>query len=979
MRDWVTRTVAASAMVASLLLPVGADHAGAQTAPDQDVSVAVHINARHDGRLVGGTQRPPLAKRWTRNLGAQVSYPVIADGKVFVTVAAVDAYGTSLFALDAVTGNDVWAPVPLGGTYHYGNLTYGGGRVFALNFDGELKAFDGRTGRPEWAVDLPRQHAFTAPPTYHDGRIFVSGAGFGGTVYAVSESDGSVLWSRNTEGGADSAPVVTDTAVYVSYAANSAYAFNPATGALLWHNEAEYLSGGGRTAVLGDGRLWTRDPAVYGGPDLALHPDTGAVMGSYHSDVPPAFDGHTGFFMTGQVLEARSTVTGALLWSFAGDGGLGMSPVVVNGFVYTTSVAGYIWALDPATGTPVWSDKVGPPIFYPDETRVIGVGQGLLVVPWERAIVAYAGAGPGVRAPYIASVHGDASTPALGADTTPTVVVTGVAAGETVALRDGDVVLATKTVAPSATSVTFNAGPPGTEASVTGDRDHVLTARVVGGGDLAQPSPAYVYTLDTTPPSAPTVTVEGAASASGTDSSPLIAVSGVAAGDTIDIVVDGKVRLTRPMPQYATTAYFNVDGTTADLVLAELGSHALTARAGDPAGNVSSPSVPATYTLVADPGRFHPLPPARLLDTRDGASPVGAEATIAVPVAGRGGVPASGASAVAVNVTVTQPSVGGFLTVFPSGTARPLASSLNFVAGQTVPNLVMAKLGTDGKVNIYNNAGTAHVILDVVGWYHDEGDSTGALYNPVAPSRIRDTRDGTGGPAGAVGPGATMTVPVRGRGGVPPGGASAVILNVTVTQPSVGGFLTVFPSNTTRPLASNLNFVAGQTVPNLVVAKLGIDGGVGIYNSAGTTHVIVDLVGWYGEEEATIGSRYSALAPSRILDTRTAAGPVGPAGTITVPVAGHGGVPASASAVVVNVTVTQPSVGGFLTVFPGGTVRPLASNLNFLAAQTVPNLVVAKLGSDGTVSLYNSAGTTHVILDVVGWYGPVENPVPGGS
>jgi hypothetical protein len=321
-----------------------------------------------------------------------------------------------------------------------------------------------------------------------------------------------------------------------------------------------------------------------------------------------------------------------------------------------------------------------------------------------------------------------------------------------------------------------------------------------------------------------------------------------------------------------------------------------------------------------------------------------------------------------VNVTVTQPSVGGFLTVFPAGTTRPLASSLNFVAGETVPNLVVAKLGTDGKISLYNSNGASHVVLDVVGWYQEEGVWTGGLFNPLSPTRILDTRDGTGGVSGPVGPGGFIKVQVAGRGGVPPVSGVAAVLNVTVTEPSTGGFLTVYPSNMARPLASNLNFAAGETVPNLVVSKAGWDGTVHIYNNSGTAHVIVDVVGWYGSDRGATGSHYNPLAPSRILDTRTGAGPVGPAGTITVPVAGQGGVPASASAAVVNVTVTQPSVGGFLTVFPGGTARPLASNLNFVAGQTVPNLVVAKLGADGTVSLYNSAGTTHVVLDVVGWY-----------
>ncbi|MGH9154146.1 MAG: PKD domain-containing protein, partial [Acidimicrobiales bacterium] len=160
-----------------------------------------------------------------------------------------------------------------------------------------------------------------------------------------------------------------------------------------------------------------------------------------------------------------------------------------------------------------------------------------------------------------------------------------------------------------------------------------------------------------------------------------------------------------------------------------------------------------------------------------------------------------------------------------------------------------------------------------------------------------------------------------------------------------------------------------QTVPNLVLAKVGPDGKVAVYNNAGTTHVVLDVVGWFGAEGVAAGDRYIPLPPARILDTRTGGAPVGPGATVPAAVTGVGGVPASGvSAVVLNVTVTQPTAEGYLTVYPSGMARPVASNLNFHPGQTVPNLVVAKVGTDGKVALYNNLGASHVVLDVVGWY-----------
>ncbi|HVE63346.1 MAG TPA: hypothetical protein VNB94_06050, partial [Mycobacteriales bacterium] len=128
-------------------------------------------------------------------------------------------------------------------------------------------------------------------------------------------------------------------------------------------------------------------------------------------------------------------------------------------------------------------------------------------------------------------------------------------------------------------------------------------------------------------------------------------------------------------------------------------------------------------TSQASAGRFVSLTPSRVLDSRTGndgdnvSGPIGPDGTVDVTFAGRGGVPASGVDAVLVNVTAIDPTASGFLTVYPTGAARPTASSVNFVASQIVPNLVLVKLGTNGQAGIYNRSGATHVAADVVGYF----------------------------------------------------------------------------------------------------------------------------------------------------------------------------------------------------------------------------------------------------------------------
>ncbi len=381
-----------------------------------------------------------------------------------------------------------------------------------------------------------------------------------------------------------------------------------------------------------------------------------------------------------------------------------------------------------------------------------------------------------------------------------------------------------------------------------------------------------------------------------------------------------------------------------------------------------------SFTPTVPPGgggRYTPLTPARILDTRDGtgglSGPVASGATVEVQITGRGGVPATGVAAVAVNVTVTQPTGSGFLTLYPAGSALPLAANLNFTPAKTVPNLVVVKLGTGGRVAMLNSAGSTHVIYDVAGWYSESGSGNAGRYSALVPARLLDTRGGL-----YLGPGASLDLQVSGQGGVPASGAAAAVLNVAATATTATSFLTVYPTGEPRPLAANVNFTAGDTVSNRAMAKLGTGGKVTIYNSSGTTDVIVDVGGWFSDASVagTTGA-YTALVPARILDTRDGtggiSGPIGGGANVDVQVTGQGGVPASGvSAVILNATVVGPTAGGWITVSPTGTPLPLASDLNYATGETRPNLVVARVGTGGKVNLFTSAGT-HVVFDVAGW------------
>ncbi len=373
-------------------------------------------------------------------------------------------------------------------------------------------------------------------------------------------------------------------------------------------------------------------------------------------------------------------------------------------------------------------------------------------------------------------------------------------------------------------------------------------------------------------------------------------------------------------------------------------------------------------TTFSAASTYHAVTPARILDTRT-TSAVAAYGTIPLQVAGAAGVPAD-ASAVVLNLTMATPTAPGYLTVWPTGSAVPVVSNLNFLPGQTIPNLVTVKVGTGGKVSIFNGAsGPSHVVVDIAGYYVTGAPTAGGGMVAVTPTRVLDTRIGLGA-AKAVAPYADQAVTVT--GGVVPADATAVLLNITVDVAAAPGWVAGYPAGVTAPLVSNVNFVPGQVAANLALVKIGTGGVVMLRNGSSVPISLIADVAGYVTGSGTGGGFLPADRPVRILDTRISVGSGGPVAAyaaVNLLVAGRSGVPSTGvKAVVLNVTAVDPASFGYVTAYPSGTTRPNASNLNVKPGQTVANQVVVGLGTDGKISLQNmTSGPIHFVADIAGY------------
>ena len=427
--------------------------------------------------------------------------------------------------------------------------------------------------------------------------------------------------------------------------------------------------------------------------------------------------------------------------------------------------------------------------------------------------------------------------------------------------------------------------------------------------------------------------------------------------------------------------------------------------------NATVPSVPAgaanlvltaqpSGTTVTIPVTVAPtlttLVPTRLFDTRPGESPnalrgvpkvkVGPTSVLQVQVSSLTGLtPTTGIGAVSLNVAVANPTADGFVTVYDCGT-RQLVANVNYVAGQTVSNAVLAPVSATGAVCFYSMSPT-DLVVDINGW-----TATGSAFTAVSPSRVFDTRPGES-------PGALLTVaktPVGGSnvlevqmtgltGVTPATGVGAVSLNVGVTDPAAAGFLTVYTCGT-RQLVSSVNYGPGETVSNAVIAPLSATGTVCFYSMA-NTDVVVDINGWFAS-----GSAYNPVGPIRLFDTRAGESPnalrsvapvkVGGSYVLEVKVASlneltplggiapiplNGLTPSSGvGAVALNVVATNGDAAGFITAYACGAT-PFAANVNFSTGVTGSNLAIVPVSADGTVCFFANQ-PVDIVVDLDGWF-----------
>ncbi|WP_087508090.1 SpoIID/LytB domain-containing protein [Cellulomonas iranensis] len=235
-------------------------------------------------------------------------------------------------------------------------------------------------------------------------------------------------------------------------------------------------------------------------------------------------------------------------------------------------------------------------------------------------------------------------------------------------------------------------------------------------------------------------------------------------------------------------------------------------------------------------------------------------------------------------------------------------------------------------------------------------------YVPLTPARLVDTRT----TFQALGSGARAEVPVLGRGGVPTSGVTAVVLNVTAVGTSVAGHLRVWPAGSAMPNASVLNTSPGRTQASQVTVGVGGAGAVSVFNAIGTTHYLVDVLGYYTSSAAT-SARYVAVDPVRAMDSRTAAA-IAPGATRSVDVAAALGLPASSlSAVTVNVTTTRATGNGYVVAYGSGAL-PSTSTVNLVPGADIANRAVVPV-VDGRITVAVQGSSSHVVVDVVGWYG----------
>jgi len=371
---FASSTAIATALVLTLGRTADAASAFAPKGQTED-AVAMQINVAHSGDVdFSEGFAAPLVKAWSNDTGGSASYPLVAEGTVFVVSNAND-----VFAYDLTTGTKKWEHLvsdsTMGGAYDKGQL-------FFVNFDGLMTALKSKSGKITWSAQMPGQYAFSSPPIAMDGQVFTGGAGSGGTLYGVDETTGHVNWTQSVENGDDSSPAYGDGGLYVSYPCQY-YKFST-TGQSLWHYSGGCEGGGGSTATYFKKRVYVND---WASGNFVLNAQNGSITGTFSGGQMPAFyiSGKRGYGLTitNGKLYCFDVKTGNVAWTFSASGLTG-NPIVINGQPVVGSTSGSVYMLDGTTGNQIWTDKVSGSV------SSLSAGEGRLIVVSGSKVTAYA-------------------------------------------------------------------------------------------------------------------------------------------------------------------------------------------------------------------------------------------------------------------------------------------------------------------------------------------------------------------------------------------------------------------------------------------------------------------------------------------------------------------------------------------------------------------------------------------------------------
>lgn len=367
--------------------------ATATAVPAFPPATAYRMNESHDGVVLttSGVLLPlTTLPAWTRDLGAALSYPLIAGGRVFVTTAMPNgAYGNRLYALNAATGAILWGPVTVPGTYFGSGLAYDNGRVFVLMFDGALRAFNADNGAALWTTQVPGGYWYAGSPSAYGGIVFLVG---NYALSAVDAATGAVLW--NASGGTTDwvSPAVSSEGVYFHDGYDcGAHAYEPVSGELIWSTPNACNGSWGYTPVLKDGVFYGR----VGGSLLMLDAADGAYLNQLASVRAPSITSTALIAQNSGILSATKLSDYSPAWSYSGDGMLVTAPVVVNNTVFVGSSGGKVFGVDATTGAETWvgtapaAIKADSESGGPQPPSGPAAGEGLLIFASGTSLVAW--------------------------------------------------------------------------------------------------------------------------------------------------------------------------------------------------------------------------------------------------------------------------------------------------------------------------------------------------------------------------------------------------------------------------------------------------------------------------------------------------------------------------------------------------------------------------------------------------------------